>query len=105
MLVDLVQALNEMYAGGTRTPLEPDSQPSAAQWLALGHLRRSVDLMKTCPPDLTTSVAPKELQVTGPYDGEIASTRVPLEVDRISLPSAGSAPVPVAQLLGSEGQI
>jgi hypothetical protein len=42
--------------------------------------------------------------VSGPYDADSTGLRVPLIVDRLSLPDVGSEPVSLPDLLGGDGQ-
>ena len=104
LLHDAVCTLNELDAGGDVSPMAPSSRPHAGQRLVLRRLAESVRRMGAPPADLSTKDALAELQVAGPYDTDHTGLRVPLIVDRLSLPASGAQPVALDSLLRCDGQ-
>ena len=92
-----VQALNEMDAG---RPVAPScsGRPSLAQRQALEHLVASERALGPPPSELTGAGALAELRAHRGYGAEHA-TLAPLDISALSLPPAGSQPVPLERLL------
>ena len=95
-----LNSLNELATG------QPDSSPPtsgrpAHQWLHQHVLNHCADLGPP-PSDLTPAEASEELRGAGIYD-DPASTVRPFDSSLVSLPEAGSRPVPLADLYGTGG--
>ncbi|CAK0806316.1 unnamed protein product, partial [Prorocentrum cordatum] len=103
LVAELVVALNQLDAGSDDPPRRAGQEPNRMQQLCLEHLADSCAAMGSIPPDLSTEVALRELQVGAGYsDGEPVAV-APFAHDLVSLPAVGGAPVPLSQLLGDDG--
>ena len=101
LLRQAVLALNGMFGSGGVPLGDDERQPTLGQRCALQRLAGDVAALGPCPGDLRPWEALRELQASPCYDGESVSM-VPLKVSCVSLPPAGSSPVPLADLLGRE---
>ena len=95
---ETIAALNEMHAG--RSDVKPSGlRPSLVQHMSLERIRRAVEALGPPPAGVTRQGALSELLARHGYDGKCV-TAVPLDLSRISLPEAGTRPVPLASLFG-----
>ncbi|CAK0839605.1 unnamed protein product, partial [Prorocentrum cordatum] len=103
LVAELVVALNQLDAGSDDPPRRAGQEPNRMQQLCLEHLADSCAAMGSIPPDLSTEVALRELQVGAGYSDGEPVTVAPFAHDLVSLPAVGGTPVPLSQLLGDDG--
>ena len=99
---DCVQALNEMFSGHGEVNDKPTHGPTVMQRCALRHILRSCAAMGKPPAELTCEGALDGLLANKCYQGQPVAL-APLDVDLLSLPTAGSAPTDLATLVGGSG--
>ena len=96
---DCVQALNEMFCGRGEATTKPTHGPTVMQRCALRHILRSCAAMGKPLADLDRQGALDGLLAHKCNMGQPVAL-APLDVDLLSLPSAGSCPTDVTLLLG-----
>ena len=102
MVIGVIDALNQLDAGAPSPPVVGSAQ-NLMQELALNRISLSCAEMGVPPSDMTAEVALRELQAFTAYGSEEPVALAPLDVGSLSLPPRGSRPVPLATLLGRNG--
>ena len=96
MVSQVIDTLNEMFLGGSESPAV--EKVSLGQQRAVEHIAQCCSEMGKPPEGLTAEDALRALQADSGYEGD-PLTLEPLCVDRLSLPRAGSRPIPLSSLL------
>ena len=105
MVSEAVVALNEMY-GFYGNVGATGGKATSAQQLALENIRDAAARFGAPPPDLSGPGALRELRVETTYGGD-STTVAPVtftSVNRLALPSGGSAPIDLETLAGDSGR-
>jgi hypothetical protein len=99
-----VDALNDMYAEAADPGVMCDPvRVSDTQVKCMDRILFSCRSAGRPPADLTPAEALRELRLAGPYQEDAPLGPVAFDPDLVSLPPAGSEPVPLEKLWGSEG--
>ena len=101
LVANAAQTLSEMEKGADclRGAEGCDGRSTAA----LAEISLAVSMMGSCPAEITPESASRDIHLATDYRGD-TSTTVPLDVDKLSLPSAGTKPQALEFLLGACGR-
>ena len=99
-----VEALNSLYSNAAGCGVKAlGVKPSAAQQKCMDNNWARCREVGRPPVDLPPAEALSELRLMGPYE-EISCGRVAFDPDLVSLPPAGTIPVPLEKIWGEGGE-